>query len=124
MEKFLLLTNNPLVHEKQPGGLAVEFLDTDYTGVLMAARDKIHKGALLLIHPLYGSVKPGETPYRSLLLREDTAELDLHSLELIESALDVCRRFCDRTGVFRQEADNDFRVIDYSLLMSGLNGFL
>jgi len=122
-QNSLILTNNPLVEEKRPGKLPVQFMDTDYIGVLQEARDRIHKGAVLLTHPLYGSVKPGETPYRSVLIREGGTDVDYRSLELIESSISTCRKFRDRTGLFRTEAVKDFQMIDLSLLMSGLEGF-
>lgn len=113
-----ILTNNPSVSERQPGKLPVEYLTTDYMGVLEEARDRIHKGAALLTHPLYGSVKPGETPYRSLLIREGGMGVDLQSLELIESAISTCRKFTERTGLFGAGSDKDFQTVDLSLLMS------
>jgi hypothetical protein len=36
--------------------------------VLLTVRDHIHSGARLLTHPQAGSVKPYETPYRSVLV--------------------------------------------------------
>lgn len=122
-QRNVIVTNNPLVSEKQPGNFPVEYLETDYMGVLKAARDKIHSGAILLTHPLYGSVKPGETPYRSLLIREGGSEVDLQSLRLIEAAMETCRKFEERTGLFGVGSIRDFQVVDLSLLMSALGDF-
>ena len=122
-QRNVIVTNNPLVSEKRPGNIPVEYLETDYMGVLKAARDKIHSGAVLLTHPLYGSVKPGETPYRSLLIREGGNKVDLQSLSLIEAAMETCRKFTERTGLFGAGSVRDFQVVDLSLLMSALGDF-
>ncbi len=121
-ESTIILTNNPLVVQRHPGNIPVEFLDTDYRGVLVEVRDRVHRGALLLVHPLYGSVKPGETPYRSIIIRECRGETDLRSLKLIESALEECDKFPVRSDVFGAKAEKDFRLVDYSLLTSGVSG--
>lgn len=120
---IFILTNNPYVAEKQTGNVPVEYLDTDYVGVLRKARDLIHRGAVLLTHPLYGSVKPGETPYRSVLIREGDGNVDLRSLKLIESALETSLKFKNRTDLFRPEAVKDFQIVDYSLLSGALEAF-
>lgn len=66
--------------------------------LLQAARDFIHLGWRLLHHPLYGNFRPGQQPYRSLLLTFDGHAIDrqcgferilpdVASLSLIEEAL-------------------------------------
>ena len=64
----ILVTNNPLVEAQYSSRFRVVFLDTNLAGVLTHVRDCVHKGHKLLTHPLSGSVKPNETPYKSVLL--------------------------------------------------------
>ena len=118
--KKTIMTNNPLVWEKLGTKQTVVFKDVSYRGLLTEARDRIHRGWILLTHPLYGSVKPGETPYRSLILSEREGGVDERSLRLIEEAVAACDKFVDRTGVFRPGTLKDFQTVDLALLMSAL----
>lgn len=117
------MTNNPLVEEKFGGLYEVCLHRTDFTGLLTEARDMVHRGALLLTHPLSGSVKPKETPYKSILLETGAHAVDLRSLEMIESAIAACGKFGDKAGLyakFRPEVLDDFALIDCELITSAL----
>ena len=92
--KYIVLTNNPLVFDKLEKTHEVIYLETTYEGLLREVRDRIHDGHLLLTHPLSGSVKPNETPYKSVLISAGKEE--------VESVLE------------------DFQLIDWTLLESGL----
>lgn len=115
--KRLLITNNPLVSEKYG---SAEFIDCyGYEGVLLKARDMIHKGWTLETHPLMGSVKPNETPYKSVLLRYDGG-LDDESLIIIESALERYKHFNDTKPIpdWPESVLKDFQVVDLDLISS------
>jgi hypothetical protein len=95
--------------------------------VLVNARDLIHKGYVLLTHPLYGNFLPNQQPYRTLILsvpeREDSA-VDPTSLYLIEEALSVFRRYEDRWALPGQKSESverDYAVIDADLMEESLN---
>lgn len=117
--KMYLLSNNPLVLEKYPQGEFIE--EGPIWEVLIRARNYIHQGYKLLTHPLAGSIKPNQTPYKSLLLqkRKDRKLVDFSSLQLIESALAAWEKF----GPARQHGPrvlHDLQVIDLSLLEAAL----
>ena len=120
----IVISNNPRVADKLK---AFEQLSCDsYEQVLLKARDKVHAGAILLTHPLAGSVKPGESPYRSVAIRAGAGVLDMRSLEIIESAID---RFCTMTDhraerTYLPSTVEDFQLIDYNLLLTGLESAL
>lgn len=120
----IIISNNPRVAEKLQA-FEREACDT-YEQVLCRVRDKIHIGASLLTHPLPGSVKPGESPYRSVAIREGDDELDMRSLEIIESALDRFRIMTARPleREYTPETLEDFQLIDYNLLLTGLESIL
>lgn len=118
--KYIVLTNNPLVLDKLKNTHEVIFLDTTYEGILKKVRDRIHDGHLLLTHPLSGSVKPNETPYKSVLISAGKEEVDKRSLTIIENAIDACHKFQDKTGKYGDSVLKDFRLIDWTLLESGL----
>ena len=91
-------------------------------------RDKVHQGARLLSHPLSGSVKPGETAYKSVLFELDLGEielsartLDLRSLQLVEQAFEACKKFHFKTELFDEASLKDFQMVDASLIQSALD---
>ena len=114
----IIVTNNPLVRDECPIGQIIEFLDTDCMGVFKAVRDKIHLGHELLTHPLSGSVKPGETPYKTVIIKGERGALDLCSLSLIEESIQTCEKL--KASIKKKEWGEkvlqDFQLIDYSLI--------
>jgi hypothetical protein len=98
----------------------LEFLDTDYLGVLKAVRDKIHLGHELLTHPLSGSVKPGETPYKTVILSVEKNGLKEESLRIIENSIQTCQKLTanGKAKNWSGRALADFQLIDYHLIFS------
>ncbi|MGN1376871.1 MAG: GrdX family protein [Dorea sp.] len=119
-KSYMILTNNPLVLEKLKDTHNVIYKDISYEELLKEVRDRIHEGHLLLSHPLSGSVKPNETPYKSVMISERKGEMDQRSLSLIENALQACRKFEDKSGRYEAKVYEDFQLIDWTLLESGL----
>ena len=72
-------------------------------------------------HPLDGSVKPMETPYKSVLIDKAVGELDFDSLSLIENAIATCKKFQVQEREFLPEVQADFQMIDRSLMESALD---
>lgn len=118
--KYIVLTNNPLVFDKLEKTHEVIYLETTYEGLLREVRDRIHEGHLLLTHPLSGSVKPNETPYKSVLISTEKEEVDASSIAIIENAINSCHKFQDKTGTYGEKVLEDFQLIDWTLLESGL----
>lgn len=117
MANFVIVTNNPKVFKKYSVHYNVEFLDTDYMAVLNYVRDMIHKGHKILTHPLAGSIKPNETPFKSVFITKSPAQFDAQSLAIIESSIETCKkfsklRFPDMSDTLRE----DFSDIDCSLV--------
>lgn len=120
---MILLTNNPLVAEKLQTETQIVFdVSLDYMGILKEARNRIHQGAVLLTHPLSGSIKPSETPFKSILLKEGGKQLDASSLQIIEDALVLAQRMIDqaRNRTWTDKIIGDFQLIDYDLIRHGL----
>ncbi|MEW6623827.1 MAG: GrdX family protein [Bacillota bacterium] len=120
--KVLIITNNPMVHEKFPDAC---FLDGSLKDVLIKTRDYIHKGYVLLSHPMAGSIKPNETPYRTVVLNDKPAvqdmSLDFKSLEIIENAIMTVDKFLPLNKYKRPEVLKDFQLVDLSLLVCALD---
>ncbi len=116
---IIVISNNPLVIDNYPD---VEAVDGTYWDVLICVRDYIHAGHKLLTHPLAGSVKPNETPYKSIIISEKSQGYDGDSLKMIEAAITVTRKMlADKpTAKWPEKIQEDFQVIDQSLLDSAL----
>ena len=113
----IIITNNPMVRDKLKGQ-ELEFHETDCLGVFKAVRDKIHLGHGLLTHPLSGSVKPGETPYKTVVLTAEKGVLDEKSLSVIEESIQTCIKL-RKSAVKREYSAKilvDFQLIDYNLI--------
>ncbi len=121
--KYLLITNNPLVGKIYGDSKFLLYLEGSYLEVLCYARDQIHKGHELLSHPLSGSIKPNETPYKSLLISSESKTLDYRSVTMIEESIVTTKKFLsirDRTQGLREDLLKDFQEIDYHLIKSAL----
>ena len=122
MQGFLI-TNNPAACEKFHGRCETVYLESGtYPDVLIRARDLIHEGHRLLSHPLSGSVKPGQTPYKSIVMTKEKGELDVESLRIIEAGIAVAGKQADRTNsqLYTEEILKDFQLIDLELISTGL----
>lgn len=127
---MLLITNNPkTLSDGSPQFSRLEKLSIEgsYGDVLMTVRDKIHKGHKLLSHPLSGSVKPNETPYKSVLVSKEIGELELEGLVIIENSIETYRKFLNINGISRLNTElidpeilSDFAEIDHSLIKSAI----
>lgn len=118
MANFYILTNNPLVSDKYPELTAFE--DAQVAGIFLKARDAVHKGAVLINHPLSGSVKPNESPYKSLVLSHSKADLDVDSLQVIEASKAVLDKLPVKERKYSRQVLDDFMVIDLDLLDSAI----
>ncbi len=125
-----LMTNNPLLLEfdNLPDKLELIYHECSIVELFEKLRDKVHQGARLLSHPLSGSVKPGETAYKSVLFELDLGEielsartLDLRSLQLVEQAFEACKKFHFKTELFDEASLKDFQMVDASLIQSALD---
>lgn len=115
-----VFTNNPLAAEKLKDTYDVRFFDCTFGQLLIEVRNEIHKGCRLLSHPLSGSVKPNETPYKSVLVTQPEGGVDLQSLELIENSIRAAEKFPVKYPTMPDSIRADFRLIDYTLLQSAL----
>ena len=117
MNNFLIITNNPAVVKKFPS--MSEFHDKNVEGVFLMVRDMVHAGAKVLSHPLSGSVKPWESPYKSVCVTKHKGALDYDSLATIENAL-VTMKNRKYGHVYSEKVLEDFRVIDLDLISSAI----
>ena len=68
---YLIVTNNPMAAKEFAGQGEVRLYPEDtYREILVRARDLVYIGHRLCNHPLYGSLRPHETPYRTVVLSD------------------------------------------------------
>lgn len=108
------------MYERTQDTKEVMYREVGYEEILKVARDEIHQGAVLLTHPLSGSVKPKETPYKSMLVRAGKG-LDEESVQIIESAIQTCQKFQDKWGMFSEDVCKDFQLIDWGLIEGAMS---
>jgi len=120
---FIAVTNNTAFVEKYKNEFDVAFHDVDLRSILVIVRDLVHDGHIILTHPLSGSVKPKETPLKTVFITKKKGSLDTDSLVLIENAIITCDKFIDRK-ISYERALEDFQLIDMSLAESALPGLM
>ena len=118
--RILIVTNNPSLSAADH---IIQLSDADVPAVLCAVRDYLHKGHRLLTHPLAGSVKPNENPYKSIVITSKPGALDLESLSILEGAIALARRMLRESPPKQLPAHvlSDMALIDHSLLSAGLD---
>lgn len=117
-----LVTNNRYVKDRFKDKFEIVFIEDDksYMSVLHKVRDLVHEGYKLLTHPLSGSVKPNETPYKSVMLEKiEDGSMDMDGTLLIESAIETMNKFQnnERTPNWTEKVLDDFRVIDLDIMV-------
>ena len=122
MANFKIITNNPMVWEEYRE--FTEYTNTTAEGILVICRNAVHKGAVLINHPLSGSIQPNLCPYKSLVVsKEAYAQTNFQSLCLIEEALNRLNAgSSDIKDVVTADLHTlkDFQFIDLDLLNSAL----
>ena len=117
------MTNNPLVNEilADAGVWTVEYKpDLAYRDVLVYVRDKIYAGHTLYTHPLSGSVKPNETPYKSVIISIEPHGMNNDDAIMISDAITTTDKFQVLDWSHSEQAMKDFRLIDYTLICGAI----
>lgn len=123
IEKVLVITNNPMSKNELEKKYDVIFVKGSTMDVFKKVRDYIHKGHKLLTHPLMSSIKPNETPYRTIILsKEGNNNIDIQSLGYIEESIHLAQKFINISGIpnWSESVLEDFRLIDYDLISHAL----
>ena len=118
--KFQIVTNNPLVRERYGKSHDVKYLDVSIKSIMETARDMCLSGHELLTHPLSGSVKPGETPYKSILVSSHKGSADMDGYQKCQTAVDACAKFENMDKFRSPSVLEDFQLVDYTLISSGI----
>ena len=120
-----LITNNPKFIGENLKDIEIEYLDVSYIDILRKVRDYVHENWEIVTHPLYGSVKPNETIYRTIVIKENNS-LDITSVNLISDAILTFKKFRNNREVpqWTDRVKDDFSVIDHDLIINAINRIL
>lgn len=119
--EFWLITNNEKVNDAYADQCDVLFVVGTDRDVMRKVRDLVHEGYSLLTHPLSGSLKPGETPFRSVLVDKTKKDsVDDFSLNLIETCIQALDKFRVRYEHLSEQKLEDFRHVDLSIIESAI----
>lgn len=122
MTTYEVITNNPLVKEKFAQTCSLRYEELPTLELFQLVRDLIQKGHKLLTHPLAGSVKPNETPYRSIMIsKERGAKVDPESELIMEECIIAAKKFPPKGIKWPQRVIEDFQYIDYTLISNVLS---
>ena len=118
IEKATLVTNNDRVYEKYKDEIKVILLNT-YEEVLIKVRDMVYDRHLLLTHPQASSLKPNQTPYRSVAVYPKGNEDNMKDILLIEKCIQVYNEWQEiapSPEEYEERVANDFKTIDLSVV--------
>lgn len=93
---YRIITNNQMCLVKYGDQIQVEYLDgQSYMDVLVKVRDYIQNGWCLETHPMTGSLKPNQTPYKSVMVSDRPVDKEeFYQQEItIENGITACRKF-------------------------------
>lgn len=119
---IIIITNNDKIKDKYNKYFEVDYLDISYIDILYKVKDKIYDGFVLLTHPMAGSLKPNQTPYKSVMLSsKDNLIISNNyttNISLIENSLLHAKTFLKNksTPKWDEKSLNDFKTIDLSLI--------
>lgn len=123
IEKAIIVTNNALSQSEFGIRFEIDFIEGSLLEVLISVRDYIHNGHILLTHPLMGSIKPNQTPYKTVVVsKRRLKEVDIDSLMYIESSIESTVKLL-RDKPLKQWPERvleDYRLIDCDLIKNAL----
>lgn len=116
-EKCTIVTNNDRVADKYKDMMNVEMVDS-YEEVLIKARDMVYDRHRLLTHPQAGSLKPNQTPYRSIIVYPSDNSSNMDDVMMIEKAIETFNKFREikETPKYEEKIANDYKTIDLSMI--------
>ncbi len=122
MKEIMIVTNNSKVRASFEDRCTIIFVES-FQDVLEKTRDLVHEGGILLTHPCASSLKPNQTPYRSVIVEKtNVRKLDINSLTMVEQAIETYEKFMAIRNLpeYSEAVKEDFKTIDESLMQSAL----
>ena len=119
--RYRIVTNNPLVRDCLSDWYQIDYHDISFREILVMVRDLVYAGHQLYTHPIAGSVKPNETPYKSIVVDKAPGTFSMDEANLMANALITFDKFKPLNVVYSDYHLQDFQLIDYTLLCGALD---
>ena len=119
--RYRIVTNNPLVRDCLSDWYQIDYEDISFREILVKVRDLVYVGHELYTHPIAGSVKPNETPYKSIVIDKNPGTFSMEAANLMSNALITFDKFKPLNVVYSDYHHQDFQLIDYTLLCGALD---
>ena len=116
-----IITNNPLVVRCLGDYYQIEYHEISFREILVKVRDLVYEGYELHTHPIAGSVKPNETPYKSIVVSKKKKTFNMEHAELCANAIITFDKFTPIGWTLPERILQDFQLIDYTLLAGALD---
>lgn len=118
LKEAILVTNNDRVYEKYKDTMKVLYMQS-YEEVLVKVRDLVYDRHVLLTHPQASSLKPNQTPYRSVIVYPKRKEDNTEDILLIEKCLETYyqwQKIASTPKKYEERVAEDFKTIDLSVM--------
>ena len=119
--RMRIITNNPLVRDCLSDWYQVDYHEISYREILVKVRDLVYSGYKLYTHPIAGSVKPNETPYKSIVVGKAPGEFSIEESNLMANAMITFDKIKPLGVQYSDYHIKDFQLIDYTLLCGALD---
>ena len=90
-----------------------------YREVLLKVRDLVYDRHVLLTHPQASSLKPNQTPYRSVAVYPKGTEDNTKDIMLIEKCIETFeqwQKIASTPKNYERKVSEDFKTIDLSMI--------
>jgi grdX protein len=117
LRKAILVTNNDRVYDKYKDKLSCVYTES-YEDTLIKVRDYVYNRHKLLTHPQASSLKPNQTPYRSVVVYP-AYEDNTQDILLIEKCIEVFNSWqsiAKTPSDYKENVREDFKTIDLSVI--------
>ena len=118
LKEATIVTNNDYVFDKYKNDTNVILAD-NYEDVLIKTRDLVYDKHVLLTHPQASSLKPNQTPYRSVIVYPKGEEDNTDSIMMIDKCIQVYREWQEISPSpksYAPKVEHDFKTIDLSVI--------
>ena len=123
MEQFrdlLIVTNNPMVRAQYKDLYPLVYMDSPLRSVLVRVRDIVYLGHALYTHPLMGSIKPNETPYKTVGVSQSPKEFSQDQACIMADALFLLDQLPKKPLTEDEDMLAGYQLIDYTLFASAV----
>lgn len=88
--------------------------------MLIRVRDMVYLGHILYTHPLSGSVKPNQTPYRTVAVSAKPHEFSMEHSEIISNSITVFDKFPMERRILSDRILRDLQIVDHSIISEAM----